>query len=93
MPCARPCHPVALGDAEFRGAAADDLQDRTNRLARWNVGFGKRHGVLRQARDRPVGADERDIERRRRVFHPEVGHLGRATFGRMRREQHAAIGL
>ena len=34
--------------------------------------FGEGHGVLRDSRDRAVGADEDDVERDRRVLHPEA---------------------
>src|SRR6476619_5656435 len=68
-------HAVAGGDAELLGGAGHHLEHGQHRAAGGNQRFRKRHGVLGDPQDAPVGADEDHIERNVGVLHPEAGRL------------------
>ena len=66
---------VAGGDAELPGGAGDHLQHGAHRPAGGDQRFRERHGVLGDAQDASVGADEDHVERDIGVLHPEAGRL------------------
>src|SRR5215469_8463231 len=71
----RSAHPIAGRDAELLGGAADHLERRAHRPAGGDVALRQRLGVLGDAQDAAVGANEEHVERDEGVLHPERDRL------------------
>src|SRR4029453_4071188 len=76
---------VAGGNAELARGAADDFENRAHRPARGNDPLRHRRGVLGNAQDAAVAADEQHVERDVSVAHPH-----RDVLILLEVEQHAA---
>src|SRR5262245_13114745 len=63
-------HLVARLDPELAGGASDDLEHAPHRSARGNDARRQRLGILRNAQDAAVAANEDHIERHIGVLHP-----------------------
>src|ERR1700684_926782 len=63
--------PVARLDAELVRRSGDHFEHRAHRRARWNEVVGFRLGVLGDAGDAAVAANEDHVERDIGVVHPE----------------------